>query len=389
MARGTSQDNSRLIIALTIVVAIVIIIMAPDMSLLVGGVAALIAFLTAMRSKQGQDRRPRRRRSPTGGGQPSTCAAPPPPCDDPPINQGPPAYRAWANHSDPGAVYEYQAINLADGGRAYRDGFAAGAKRCEGLRPPTSFDACSATGGCSAAEQERLRGFGDPDPDWQRLAAKAEAQGVSLAQGGGGPGGPGAYVRGAPFTTPGYRPDGVTVSQEGFSAGGGRAQPREGFSPLPGGHAPHAVFAPYSDGGPYNEPGPNPAPYGQASVLDATPFGSRYPGAIQAASRDVDSQGAWALGARDRQESEDVVIDGNPFDPSRLAAPGGASACEDDEANDMEQDADESNINQVRSRNDPTRVTAGTMNRRRFLDPFLREELEQEENKRWWGRHEV
>ena len=35
------------------------------------------------------------------------------------------------------------------------------------------------------------------------------------------------------------------------------------------------------------------------------------------------------------------------------------------------------------------RVTAGTMNRRRDLDKYLREEVEMAENERWWGRNEV
>ena len=34
------------------------------------------------------------------------------------------------------------------------------------------------------------------------------------------------------------------------------------------------------------------------------------------------------------------------------------------------------------------RVTAGTMRRRRALDPYLREELEEAEDRVWWGRHE-
>ena len=70
-------------------------------------------------------------------------------------------------------------------------------------------------------------------------------------------------------------------------------------------------------------------------------------------------------------------------------APTAAAAWVDDEANDMELDADEACGNNALSRNDATRVTAGTMNRRRDLDKYLREEVEMAENKRWWGRNEV
>ena len=140
------------------------------------------------------------------------------------------------------------------------------------------------------------------------------------------------------------------------------------------------MFAAWGDTDvPFNDSSVAPAPYDRTRVLEATPFGSKYPGAIQAASRDVDTPGAWFRGDRDRDESENYVIEGNPFDVSRLAAPQAAGACTDDEANDMEMDIDEQNANQVRSRNDETRVVAGTMNRRRWLDPYLREELDEEE----------
>ena len=62
---------------------------------------------------------------------------------------------------------------------------------------------------------------------------------------------------------------------------------------------------------------------------------------------------------------------------------------QDNEANADELDADELNTYQVRSRNDAVRVTAGTMNRQRDLDRYLREEVAEAEDRYWWGRQEV
>lgn len=56
--------------------------------------------------------------------------------------------------------------------------------------------------------------------------------------------------------------------------------------------------------------------------------------------------------------------------------------------NDDELDGDERMNYQSRSRNDPIRVTTGTMNRRQDMDKYLREEVEEEEDRVWWGRHE-
>ena len=80
---------------------------------------------------------------------------------------------------------------------------------------------------------------------------------------------------------------------------------------------------------------------------------------------------------------------GNPFDLDSIGSPAAARADFDDEANNDEMDGDERITYQQRSRNDPTRVTAGTMNRRKMLDPYLRGEVEEEADRPWWGRHEV
>ena len=65
-----------------------------------------------------------------------------------------------------------------------------------------------------------------------------------------------------------------------------------------------------------------------------------------------------------------------------------AAVCIDNEANSDELDADELNTYQVRSRNDPVRATAGTMNRQRDIDRYLRNEVDEAEDRYWWGRQE-
>jgi len=51
-------------------------------------------------------------------------------------------------------------------------------------------------------------------------------------------------------------------------------------------------------------------------------------------------------------------------------------------------DYDERNSFQSLSRNDPLRPIIGIMGREAFMDPFLREELENTEAKEWWGNGE-
>ena len=110
-----------------------------------------------------------------------------------------------------------------------------------------------------------------------------------------------------------------------------------------------------------------------------------YPGAIDI--NEYDSEPGW--GHRDRTERDnEFASEGNPFNFNRLNAPSAAGACIDDEANDDALDGDERMNYQARSRNDPTRATAGTMNRRCDLDKYLREEVEEEDDREWWGRHE-
>ncbi len=129
-----------------------------------------------------------------------------------------------------------------------------------------------------------------------------------------------------------------------------------------------------------------PAPYAVAANARAAAPVTRYPGAIDA--DEYDSEGMF--GHRDRTAGDnDFAPVGNPFVRSRVTAPASADACVDDEANDDEIEGDERMAYQGLARNDPERVIAGIMNRRREFDPYIREELLSEENRPWWGRHEV
>lgn len=129
--------------------------------------------------------------------------------------------------------------------------------------------------------------------------------------------------------------------------------------------------------------------YGKSGYYTQFGTGSGYPGAIDAQSGETVHDTYPEFGWADRTVLEtDYAPSGNPYDTNRLSAPYAAGPCIDDEAYGGALDADESNALQVRSRNDQERVVAGTIRRKAFLDPYLREELEEEEDSRWWGRHE-
>jgi hypothetical protein len=138
---------------------------------------------------------------------------------------------------------------------------------------------------------------------------------------------------------------------------------QEAFNPLPGAPAPYAVAA---------------TPR-QAATEHA------YPGAI-----DIDEYDTEAPhGHRDLTEGDnDFMPQGNPYNIGRVSAQLAADSCIDDEANDDQIDGDERITYQVRARNDETRVAAGTMNRRRDMDKYFREEVAEAEDREWWGRHE-
>jgi hypothetical protein len=58
------------------------------------------------------------------------------------------------------------------------------------------------------------------------------------------------------------------------------------------------------------------------------------------------------------------------------------------ESNDNSIDYDEKNTYQLLKRNDPIRPIVGEINRKSFVDPYIREELENAEKKEWWGNGE-
>jgi hypothetical protein len=154
--------------------------------------------------------------------------------------------------------------------------------------------------------------------------------------------------------------------------GAGCCKVKEGYdNPPPGAPAPHAVRADFEHGA---------APRGDP----------HYPGAIDEGdytADEFDSEAAY--GHRDRVELDSEVAPyGNPYNRGRVAHWPAADACVDDEANNDEIDGDELATYHGRARNDAERVAAGTMNRRRDLDKYLRSECEESENRQWWGNHE-
>jgi len=57
--------------------------------------------------------------------------------------------------------------------------------------------------------------------------------------------------------------------------------------------------------------------------------------------------------------------------------------------NEIDIDGDETLAYQNMSRNDPVRAISGITKRRRFLDPYLREEVDESEDRFWWGQKEL
>lgn len=81
---------------------------------------------------------------------------------------------------------------------------------------------------------------------------------------------------------------------------------------------------------------------------------------------------------------------GNPFDLNNIKTPGQHSMAGGafDEAR-VAIDGDERLAMQGRFRNDPYRVAAGIMRRKDIVDRNVREELDREEDSRWWGRWDL
>jgi hypothetical protein len=125
--------------------------------------------------------------------------------------------------------------------------------------------------------------------------------------------------------------------------------------------------------------GPPPLASGPGRAHEA-----KYQGAI-----DVDEYDTLpGLGHRDSRRGEAMGPPEGAPHFRRISPVYAAPACIDDEANDDTIDGDERLSYQALSRNDPTRPTAGTMSRRGALDQYLREEVEEADDREWWGRHE-
>jgi hypothetical protein len=135
-------------------------------------------------------------------------------------------------------------------------------------------------------------------------------------------------------------------------------------------------------------PGPPDAAAWPGERPGAAPWPGEYPGAVP--SDALGTLGAMAgLGHPDRAAPDAAAPEGNPSNPGRTAAPWAAPPCVDDEANAAEMDVDEGAARSALARNEPTRPAAGTIRRKKFLDPFLREEVEEFEELPWYGRHEL
>lgn len=166
-------------------------------------------------------------------------------------------------------------------------------------------------------------------------------------------------------------------------------EPREGLAsfPEPGREAPHPAYVPAL-------PGPAPSLGGERGT---TGFPGPYKGAVDFGEYET----APELGHVDRTGDPYAVMAGqgadygpdwfpygNPYDTDRIAGVLAAGPCVDDEAVAVF-DADELNTYQVRSRNDPYRLAAGALRYKEQLAQYTSSELDEEQDSRWWGRHEV
>ena len=79
---------------------------------------------------------------------------------------------------------------------------------------------------------------------------------------------------------------------------------------------------------------------------------------------------------------------GNPYHLNRLESRPTAYPCHTGPAAELRDthDADRKTVDHARWRHDPYRVAAGVMRRRELMDKYVREELDEEENRPWWGR---
>ena len=93
----------------------------------------------------------------------------------------------------------------------------------------------------------------------------------------------------------------------------------------------------------------------------------------------------------DNRVADNRVADNRVADNQNNIPTGSTRAtlsCTDEDAIAL-YDGDELNAYQVRSRNKPERIWAGIRRRKDLVDHYVREELDECENTRWWGAHEV
>jgi len=136
---------------------------------------------------------------------------------------------------------------------------------------------------------------------------------------------------------------------------------------------------------------PGPSPPAAVFLPPTGPAAEKYPGAIDfdesPLSQITDS--AAAVGHSDWDEADrDSVPLGNPYDLGRIASPQAAGPCVDDDAVAV-LDGDELMAYHGTARNDPERVWAAATRRKAFVGRYIREELDETENTRWWGDHEI
>lgn len=118
--------------------------------------------------------------------------------------------------------------------------------------------------------------------------------------------------------------------------------------------------------------------------IERPEYASSYPGAIDFGDDTTPSLGHADWDAYARAS----VPEGNPYSHSRIASPQAAPPSVDDDAIAF-YDGDELVTHHARSRNDPERVWAGVRHRKALVDQYVREELDERENIRWWGVHET
>lgn len=99
-------------------------------------------------------------------------------------------------------------------------------------------------------------------------------------------------------------------------------------------------------------------------------------------------EGSFDLSGLGGLEEADRYGDGERADDYGHAIGGGEMACIGGEYTDDPIGGDERMTRNSLARNDPVRPTIGLMRRRREMEQYFAEELDEAENSVWWGNHE-